>query len=159
MAALPWEFLYDPRQTEYVCLSRNTPVIRYLEAAQPIQPLAVKPPLRVLGMIAGPSDLEPLDVARERERLETALKELCVRRQVELTWLVGQGWRDLQRAMRGGPWHIFHFIGHGGFDEAGDEGIIALTGDDGRMQAFARNRTVPFTGRSAFVAAGAPQRL
>ena len=43
LAALPWEFLYDPRQAEYVCLSRNTPIVRYLEIPQPIQPLTVAP--------------------------------------------------------------------------------------------------------------------
>ena len=34
--------------------------------------------------------------------------------------------------MRRGPWHIFHFIGHGGFDAAAGEGALALAGDDGR---------------------------
>jgi len=28
LAVLPWEFLYDPRQAEYICLSRNTPLVR-----------------------------------------------------------------------------------------------------------------------------------
>jgi CHAT domain-containing protein len=28
--------------------------------------------------------------------------------------------------MRKGPWHIFHFIGHGGFDSHAEEGLIAL---------------------------------
>ena len=46
LASLPWEFVYDSRQAEYVCLSRNTPVVRYLELPQPIQPLTVTPPLR-----------------------------------------------------------------------------------------------------------------
>jgi tetratricopeptide (TPR) repeat protein len=50
---------------------------------------------------------------------------------VELTWLEGQTWRHVQRAMRGGPWHVFHFIGHGGFDATADEGVIALANDDG----------------------------
>lgn len=31
----------------------------------------------------------------------------------ELTWVEGQTWRDLNRAMQAGEWHIFHFIGHG----------------------------------------------
>ncbi len=51
---------------------------------------------------------------------------------MDLVWLEGQTWRDLQRAMRRGPWHIFHFIGHGGFDRATDEGLIALADDAGR---------------------------
>ena len=34
--------------------------------------------------------------------------------------------------MRGGPWHVFHFVGHGGFDANRNEGIIVLVDDDGR---------------------------
>jgi tetratricopeptide (TPR) repeat protein len=33
--------------------------------------------------------------------------------------------------MRGGPRHIFHFIGHGGFDRNADQGLIALADEDG----------------------------
>jgi len=131
LAALPWEFLYDPRQAEYVCLSRNTPVVRYLELPQPIQPLAVTPPLRILGMIASPRDLPELDVARERQRVERAIQDLRAQGLVELHWMERQTWRDLQRAMRRGPWHVFHFIGHGGFDRAADEGFVALVDREG----------------------------
>src|SRR5207237_1428451 len=35
-------------------------------------------------------------------------------------------WEDLQQAMLEGPWHIFHFIGHGGFNPDTNEGVIAL---------------------------------
>ncbi len=31
LAALPWEFLYDGRRAEFVCLSAHTPVVRYIE--------------------------------------------------------------------------------------------------------------------------------
>ena len=85
-------------------------------------------------MIASPSDLEPLDVERERRRVEDALAGLGRDGLVELTWLEGQTWRDLQRAMRGGPWHVFHFVGHGSFDTNRDEGIIVLVDDDGRSR-------------------------
>lgn len=44
MAALPWEFLFDQRQSEYLCLAHSTPLVRYLEVAQPPQPLPVEPP-------------------------------------------------------------------------------------------------------------------
>jgi CHAT domain-containing protein len=132
LATLPWEFLYDPRQAEYVCLSRNTPMVRYLELPQPIRPLTVTPPLRILGMIASPASLPALDVTNERQRVERATEELRGRGLVNLTWLDGQTWRDLQRAMRGGPWHVFHFIGHGGFDAQADEGLIALADEQGQ---------------------------
>lgn len=132
LAALPWEFLYDARQAEYVCLSRQTPIVRYLELPQPIQPVTVTLPLHILGMIASPSDLMPLDVTREKQRMEEALKDLRARGLVDLTWLEGQSWHDLQRAMRKGPWQVFHFTGHGGFDRNADEGFIALTDEEGR---------------------------
>ena len=48
LAALPWEFLFDRRSDEFVCLSTSTPLVRYLETSAPVRPLAVKPPLRVL---------------------------------------------------------------------------------------------------------------
>jgi len=132
LAALPWEFLFDPRAADYVCLSNQTPLVRYLELPQPPQPLAVQPPLRILGLIASPSDLPALDVDCEKQRVEVALKDLRANGRVELTWLEGSTWRDLQRALRGGPWHIFHFIGHGGYDPASDQGLVALCDENGR---------------------------
>ena len=50
---------------------------------------------------------------------------------VEFTWLEGQTADDLQQAMWAGPWHVFHFIGHGGFSVPADEGLIALVGENG----------------------------
>jgi len=132
LAALPWEFLYDPNLAEYVCLSSNTPIVRYLELPQPPQPLTVTPPLRILGMIADPKDLANLDVDTEKLRVEKATQDLRAKGSVELTWLPGQTWQDLQRAMRHGPWHIFHFIGHGDFDARTEEGLIALVDNAGK---------------------------
>jgi formylglycine-generating enzyme required for sulfatase activity len=130
LAALPWEFMYDSRKGEYVCLSRNTPIVRYPESPQPIQPLSVRPPLHILCMAVSPVDLNPLDIDREKQRLEEAMKRLSGL--VTLTWLEGKTWSHLQEAMQGGPWHIFHFIGHGGFNERVDEGVITLADEGGR---------------------------
>ena len=138
--ALPWEFMYDPRQAEYVCLSRQTPIIRYLESPRLIRALTVTPPLRILGMIASPRDLPALDVERERERMERATGELRAQGLVELTWLPGQTWRDLEEATWGGPWHVIHFIGHGGFDDHADEGFIALADSTGQTKPLSATR-------------------
>ena len=132
LARLPWEFLYDDRHAEYVSLSRETPVVRFLESRRPTQPLSVTPPLQILGMIASPSDLPQLDTGRERKRVEQALARLESNGLVDLTWIENPTWRELQRAMRSGPWHVFHFIGHGGFDSVAGEGVVALADDDGR---------------------------
>ena len=132
LARLPWEYLYDDRHAEYVSLSRETPVVRFLESRRPTEPLSVTPPLQILGMIASPSDLPPLDTGRERKRVEQALTRLESNGLVDLTWIETPTWRELQRAMRAGPWHVFHFIGHGGFDRVAGEGVVALADDDGR---------------------------
>jgi outer membrane protein assembly factor BamD (BamD/ComL family) len=137
---LPWEFLYDSRQAEYVCLSRQTPIVRYLESPRFIHPLTVAPPLRILGMVASPIDLPALDVEREKERMERAIHDLRAQGLVELTWLPGQTWRDLEEATWGGPWHIFHFVGHGGFDAHADEGFIALADRKGRTNCLSATR-------------------
>ncbi len=130
LAVLPWEFMYDPRRAEYVCLSRTTPIIRYPEVPQPIQPLAIAPPLRILGMCASPKDLPSLDIPLEKQRVEQALEELQKQGLVKLIWVEGQTWRDLQQMMWRGEWHIFHFIGHGGFDHITEEGYIALVDEN-----------------------------
>jgi formylglycine-generating enzyme required for sulfatase activity len=140
LAALPWEYLYHPGQAEYVSLSTRTPVVRYLEVPQRIQPLAVAAPLRILGMIANPSNLPRLDTEREKQRMERALRDLSARGLVELTWLAGQSWRDLLRAMRQGTWHVFHFIGHGGFDRNASEGLILLADREGQAARFSATR-------------------
>jgi hypothetical protein len=134
LAVLPWEFLYDARRDRYPSLSSNTPLVRYLDLSQPVEPLAVSPPLKVLGMVTNPLGLEPLDVEHEKRLVEEAIKGLREAGLLELTWLEGQTWRHLQRAMRLGPWHVFHFVGHGGFDPATEEGALALSDDEGRMR-------------------------
>ncbi len=133
LAALPWEFLYDPRQAEYICLSRNTSLVRYLEPPRAITPLDLSPPLRVLGMIAGPGGPESPDVAREKEQVEKALQSLRVRGLVELTWLESPTRHHLQEAMQHGDWHVFHFLGQGDFsrrDRLGDKSDVAPAGEE-----------------------------
>ena len=76
LAVLPWEFLYDRGKGEFVALSRYSPVVRYIDTESVTQPLRVAPPIRILGMIASPSDLPPLNVEREKQRVERAVAAL-----------------------------------------------------------------------------------
>jgi hypothetical protein len=130
LARLPWEFLFDPSQQDYLGLT--LPLVRYLQVLAPRQPLRVAAPLRILGMVARPGDQHALDAGEERQRLQTALTDLQRERQVELEWVAGQTYRDLEDALDDGPWHVFHFIGHGGYDRAADEGVLALADETGR---------------------------
>jgi hypothetical protein len=126
---LPWEFLFDPREDEYVCL--NTPLIRRPQVLAPARPLQVTAPLRILCMTARPRDQEALATADEERRLRDTLSGLEQSGRVELGWVDGQTWRDLRHAMRRGPWHVFHFIGHGGFDAVAQQGTLALADEGG----------------------------
>jgi hypothetical protein len=97
LAALPWELLYDTRNRAFVALQPDTLLIRTLETLQLRKPLTGASPLRVLALAAQPSDLDALDVARERQHLEDALQRLGA--DVVLHWVEGQTWRDLHDAL------------------------------------------------------------
>ncbi|RLT32075.1 MAG: CHAT domain-containing protein [Chloroflexi bacterium] len=149
LAALPWEFLHDPRNNDYLSLASDTPLIRYLPVAQSIRPLTVTPPLRILGMVASPRGYDPLNVALEQERMKRALADLQARGLMELTWLEGGSWRALQREMRRSDWHIFHFIGHGGFDKEKDEGFLAFADEAGEAERIHASQLARLLGKQS----------
>ena len=130
LAALPWEMLYDRDSQAYLC--RQEPLVRQVEGAHPPSALAIKPPLQVLAVVSSPLGLQPLDVAVEREHLEEALAQHVRSGRVRLEWVEHASWEQLHDRLLRRPWHVLHFIGHGTFDDAADEGLIALVGADGR---------------------------
>ena len=137
LAVVPWEFAFDPTLGDYLCLSNETSVVRYMDVARPPSTLTVSPPLRVLAVVASPPDLPALDVARERTQLEHAIEHLTDKGVVQVEWLVDATWRDLQSQMRRGPWHVLHFIGHGGLDPVTGAGVLAVCDDDGKTFSLA----------------------
>ena len=82
-------------------------------------------------MVARPGDQHALDAGDEQQRLQAALAGLQREGLVELGWVAGQTYRDLEDALDDGPWHVFHFVGHGGYDRMADEGILALADETG----------------------------
>ena len=130
LARLPWEFLFDPGRQDYLRLTM--PLVRYLQVLAPRAPLRVTTPLRILGMVARPGDQHALDGGQEQQRLQAALAGLQREGLVELGWVPGQTYNDLEDALDSGSWHVFHFVGHGGYDRVADEGILALADETGR---------------------------
>jgi Tol biopolymer transport system component len=129
LTRLPWEFLFDPGSQAYLGL--NMSLVRYPEILAPRHPLQVSLPLRILGMVARPGDQPALEVDAE-QRLRIALASLEHDGLVELCWVDGQTYGDLKDALGRGPWHVFHFVGHGGYDRVAEEGTLALADDEGR---------------------------
>jgi CHAT domain len=130
---LPWEYLYD--EPEFLAISKWTPVVRYLDTGGALVPLKVELPLRILAMVSSPEGAVQLDVQQEREKLEQALARLTERGAVEITWLDKATLTSLLRALQGGPFHVFHFIGHGEYDKHKKDGILLLEDDSGRPHA------------------------
>jgi hypothetical protein len=131
---VPWEFLYNAPLNRFLALSGDTPIVRYLDISEPIRPLAVKPPLRILVMIANPQGYAELDVTREWERLHAALADLEEGGLVTLELLPTATLSALQRVLRQREYHIFHFIGHGTFDEVSQDGLLLMTDENGRAR-------------------------
>jgi GNAT superfamily N-acetyltransferase len=136
LSALPWEFLYNPDRNEHVCLLRSTPLVRYIEIGNPIKPLVVEPPLRILGVAANSRSHATLDIEHEKERMDNALRKLRSKDRVELHWLPTGTWRELQATLRRETWHVLHFVGHGGYDEQNEEGLLILADDEGTQDYY-----------------------
>ncbi len=132
LADLPWEFLYNPGMNRFLGLSVETPLVRYLDLPERIRPLVVTPPLRVLMMISSPSDYPQLDVERESAKMHEALADPIQRGLVTVERLEDATLSELQRRLRKGQYHIFHFVGHGGFDEQAQDGILVLEDQENR---------------------------
>ena len=131
LAVLPWELLFSDHYGGYLC--RRSPMVRYVDAPEPVRPLTVTPPLRVLGMTALPGDLAALDADTEQRRLQQLLVPLQDRGLISVDWVPGQSWEAAQDALYAGC-QVFHFIGHGGFDPDRGEGVIAFADERGRRQ-------------------------
>jgi tetratricopeptide (TPR) repeat protein len=132
LSDLPWECLYDRSRDAFLALSRETPVVRYLELPEPIRPLEVKPPLRVLTVLASPRDLPQLDTEREWANLQAAVGDLSARRRISIERLNPPTLAALQARLRQGEYHILHFVGHGAFDEGSDEGFLLFENEEGQ---------------------------
>ncbi|WP_405528425.1 CHAT domain-containing protein [Streptomyces avidinii] len=128
VAHIPWEFLVDPSRDDYLAL--RVPVVRYLRLMDPVPPLPLTLPLRVLGISAQPHDLPVLEGAREVQQVSQALQR-CSSESVDVHWLPGDKWQDLAKELRFGSWHVLHCVSHGGFDEERNAGYIQLSGADG----------------------------
>ncbi|HBB97572.1 MAG TPA: hypothetical protein DC054_19500 [Blastocatellia bacterium] len=135
LADLPWEYLYRPPPlNRFLALSTKTPLVRFLDLPERIEPLNVSPPLRILVLIASPKDIASLDSEREWAYLHSALSDLEARGLVELTRLDGATPQRLQRQLRQGQYNILHFIGHGSFNPDAQDGALILQDDAGHAQ-------------------------
>jgi WD40 repeat protein len=138
LAALPWEMLFDPETETYVC--RKEPLVRHVHAPYTADPLEVRPPLRILGLVASPQGLTALDVEAEKDHLAKALAAPIAKGLVKLVWVPEATWDGVHARLLADEWHVLHFVGHGDYDTGTDEGVLALVGQDGRADMVEAGR-------------------
>jgi CHASE2 domain-containing sensor protein len=128
VAVLPWELLYDRSRDAFLATSTETPLTRYISLQEPIRNLQTVPPIRVLVAIPEASGL---DVQPERESITRALRDLGDA--VVPTILEGRVTRSAIRAkLVSNPYHVFHFVGHGVFEE--EEGLLIINSEEGESE-------------------------
>jgi hypothetical protein len=131
---LPWEYLFDPAFQRFYALSADTPVVRFMNLPDRAGSVTVQPPLKVLVMLAAPSDYPLLDVEAEWSRLKQALDPLEVKGLLQVERIDQATLPVLQQKLRQKDYHVFHFIGHGTFDEETKLGALVFETDDGSGQ-------------------------
>ncbi|MEO6397473.1 MAG: CHAT domain-containing protein, partial [Tepidiformaceae bacterium] len=128
---IPWEFLFDPLERRFVALSVDSPIVRFLDVPGTERPYELVPPVKVLVVIASPTDFAPLNVETEWSKLKEAVRDIEARGQITLERLTIPTLAELQRALRR-TYHVLHFVGHGGFDEQGQDGLLVFEDERGR---------------------------
>jgi CHAT domain-containing protein len=112
IAALPWEFTAEPGSEPLVLL--DAPIARYLPQPTPLPTLHATLPLKVL--LTGAQTPPPAAIERELQAVKDALEGLGDHVQIQLVpHLTAAALREHLRE----EFHIWHFVGHGGFDKAG----------------------------------------
>ncbi|NES99132.1 MAG: CHAT domain-containing protein [Sphaerospermopsis sp. SIO1G1] len=133
LASLPWEFLYDERTNTFLANNTQTVLSRYIDV--PLQKREVKAadlPLKVLLVISSPTNLAQLDVTGEEKLIREALAKHIASGTIELDVIQDANIRNINQKLREKSYNIFHFIGHGVFEN--NKGQIALVDNDGKSK-------------------------
>jgi len=132
LADVPWEYLYAAGLGRFLVLSESTPIVRYLDLPREVPPLTVTPPLRILLAVCSPTNLVQLDTDAEVARVSESLSGLIERGLVIVDPLPHATLSALRQALARAEYHVLHFIGHGGFDPAAGDGVLAFE-DEARL--------------------------
>jgi hypothetical protein len=137
--SVPWEYIHEGKEALAIngryLISRIPWGIREI----PVPKIPLPPPLRILVLISSPDDQRELNTEREIEAIQDALDDAQVKGIVKVDFLEEATLENIRDAVMDDRYHIIHYTGHGGRDEATGESFLALEDDDGK--------TYPTTGK------------
>ncbi len=146
LVVLPWEILFDERHSEYLCLTQQPKIvlIRSIDSATHKKDIPPKyaPPLHILGVIADPRDLSPLRSELERKIIDEALQQLKAEHKVDLEWKSGTISEFDDLPFSTDRWEVFHFTGHGRFEETSRQGQLAFEDEKRRSKFISTQRFI-----------------
>ncbi len=127
---LPWEYMFDSiEKHDFISLFETLPVVRFMDLKRPIGPIRIeKLPLKILAMISSPTGFPALDVEQEKNLLREAFAD---RPEIQVDFVEKATLLDLKDQLAGSAYHIFHYIGHGGFDRTTGRGVLVMEDEEG----------------------------
>ncbi len=131
---LPWETMYNSMRGEYMALSAHAPLSRYVERMHAVRPFVVKPPMRMLVVIAGPPGFSPVETDREWLSLIDTLDVLGARDDLIVERLPRPSLFELQKRLRRQEYQVLHFVGHGLYSTQAEESFLVLEDEQGRAR-------------------------
>src|SRR6266540_254730 len=93
-------------------------------------------PLRVLAMIAAPSDAPSFDAQACRRTLQEALRPACAQGLASLEIVAEPTENALRKRLAQSPVHAFHFIGHGRSQQTAQYGTLVFQDSSGRARGL-----------------------
>lgn len=138
---LPWELLADPGSAGKLSILRSIP-----SPALPRKPAPAKP-LRVLVVLASPTDLPPFDVAQKWEDLEHGLQDLTASGRLSFERLEEASEAGLRRALVQRHFQVLHFVGYGRSNLRARYGALFLEGQARRSRAITAEYLAGLLGR------------
>jgi tetratricopeptide (TPR) repeat protein len=142
LTRLPWEFLCDPQDGEYLTLSPHAPFVRYVSGGE-VEPLQVEAPVRLLLVTSSPADMPPLDTAKEITLVNEALAEQIEKGMYVVEVLEKATLSRLADKLREN-FHILHYLGHAYLDPDSGQGYLMLENDEGNAFPVDTDTLLPF---------------
>lgn len=131
IGSLPWELIYRRETRQHLAADVKTPVVRRVAVPGSTTPAPRLRALHILAVSARPSGAPPLDLAHEIGALAAAWRKAP---RVEVEVLEHASLKALDAKLRGKPFHVLHFMGHGGFEAATGTGYLLFEDGAGGPQ-------------------------